>query len=170
MGYLMSTQPSQPTQPGQSSGDGAAAAGAPATRDVPPAIIRGVMLTKVGAALALVNALIVAIAPLPADVTGVEGAASTYRVVAIVSGLIGAAVWWWMATMNAQGRNWARVLVTIGWALSALGLLWAFSGVAPALSVGLQIVTVVLGGYILFGCFYRPEASEYYQRMAQVRR
>jgi len=40
----------------------------------------------------------------------------------IVSGIIGALIWLWMAWKNRAGRNWARVVATVFFALSCLGL------------------------------------------------
>jgi hypothetical protein len=40
----------------------------------------------------------------------------------IVVGIIGALVWLWMAWKNRAGRNWARVVVTVLFALSCLDL------------------------------------------------
>jgi hypothetical protein len=40
----------------------------------------------------------------------------------IVIGIIGALAWLWIAWKNGAGRNWARVLATVFFALSCLGL------------------------------------------------
>ena len=40
--------------------------------------------------------------------------------VAIVSGLVVPALWLWMARANGQGRNWARILSTVVFALATL--------------------------------------------------
>ena len=41
---------------------------------------------------------------------------------AIVSGLVGIALWLWMARANGQGRNWARILSTVLFGLATLDL------------------------------------------------
>ena len=48
---------------------------------------------------------------------------------AVVSGVIGVALWLWMARKNEQGKNWARILSTVlfalaGWLWLAIGALW----------------------------------------------
>ncbi len=42
---------------------------------------------------------------------------------AIVSGLVVAALWLWMARANGQGRNWARILATVLFGLATLELI-----------------------------------------------
>ena len=50
--------------------------------------------------------------------------------VVIVIGLIGPALWLWMARADGQGRNWARTLSTVLFALATLRLVgWIRNGV-----------------------------------------
>ena len=46
--------------------------------------------------------------------------------VAIVSLLVPVALWLWMARANGQGRNWARILSTVLFALATLELISVF--------------------------------------------
>ena len=51
----------------------------------------------------------------------------------IVVGLVGIALWLWMARANGQGRNWARILSTVLFVLATLQLISDFQrAVSPA--------------------------------------
>ena len=59
---------------------------------------------------------------------------------AIVSGLVVAALWLWMARANGQGRNWARILATVLFGLATLELIRQYPGS--------QLGHLVLGGQV----------------------
>ncbi len=59
---------------------------------------------------------------------------------AIVSGLVVAALWLWMARANGQGRNWARILATALFGLATLELIRQY----PSSRLG----HLVLGGQV----------------------
>jgi hypothetical protein len=61
--------------------------------------------------------------------------------VAIVSGLVVPVLWLWMARANGRGRNWARIVSTVLFAVATLQLPGAFA--AP-------VIPVVFGAW-LFG-------------------
>ena len=46
----------------------------------------------------------------------------------VVVGLIGIALWIWMAQMNKRGRNWARITSTVFFALDTLGAIGGLAG------------------------------------------
>ena len=47
--------------------------------------------------------------------------------VAVVSGVIGAALWLWMARANSQGRNWARITSSVLFALATVDMFGVLS-------------------------------------------
>jgi len=51
---------------------------------------------------------------------------------AIVGGLIGAGLWIWMAQSNKAGKNWARILSTVLFAISTISTLASLAGSALA--------------------------------------
>jgi hypothetical protein len=81
--------------------------------------------------------------------------------VEIVGGLVGIALWLWMARANSQGRNWARVLSTVLLALATLELV-SFSE-APTL-LGLIFWTPTwLVGLTAVWLLWRPASSAFFQ-------
>ena len=81
----------------------------------------------------------------------------------IVVGIIGVGLWLWMARMNLRGRNWARILGTVFFAIDTLDLLGVFRGSANAISAVFAIVTwlVGLGAVIML---WRRESTAYFKR------
>ena len=87
---------------------------------------------------------------------------------AVVSGIIGIALWLWMAAANGKGRKWARVLATIFFALSVLGMLGSLAQHPPVLSLIISVISVILGAYIIY-LLYRPESTQYYAAQSAPR-
>jgi uncharacterized membrane protein (DUF2068 family) len=81
---------------------------------------------------------------------------------AVIVGLIGVGLWLWMAWANGNGKKWARIVATVFFGLFVLSTLASLVQHPPALSLIASIVTLVLGGYIIY-LLYRPESGEYYQ-------
>ena len=81
----------------------------------------------------------------------------------IVVGIIGVGLWVWMARMNLKGRNWARILGTVFFAIDTLDLLAVFRGSTGAISAVFAIVTwlVGLGAVIML---WRRESTAYFKR------
>src|SRR5262244_3100928 len=59
---------------------------------------------------------------------------------AIVSGVIGVALWLWMARANGQGKNWARILSTVLFGLATLDLFGVLSQPKTALGFGVTVL------------------------------
>jgi hypothetical protein len=91
-----------------------------------------------------------------------DSAVTLAMVSGIVAGLIGVALWLWMASVNGKGRKWARIVATVFFAFSVLNFLGSFLQPTPALSRILGIVMLALGAYILY-LLYRPESTQYYE-------
>ena len=66
----------------------------------------------------------------------------------IVLGLVVTALWLWMARANGQGRNWARILSTVLFALAALQLRGAFT--QPVSHAGSGATVLYYGATALF--------------------
>jgi hypothetical protein len=166
-----------PPDYGQAQGGAYGTAG-PVTQ--PPAIKQAVMLMKVGAVLSVLS-LIVALATMgnirdlirqsaansgtPISEDAVNAAATVGLVVAVLVGLIGAALWLWMASANGKGRKWARIVATVFFVLSLLSLVSNLAGGrTPVFSLVLGVITVLLGGYIVF-LLYKKESTAFYDAM-----
>jgi hypothetical protein len=81
---------------------------------------------------------------------------------AIVSGLIGIGLWLWMAKMNGQGKNWARVLSTVLFGLATLDLFGVFSQPTTLIGLVFPVLTwlIGLGAVILL---WRRDSSEFFK-------
>jgi hypothetical protein len=144
---------------------------APATR--PPAMDQAVLLMKVGAALSAIGLLLSlfmrdavrdAVEKSSSSLTPeqVDSAVTIGTVTGIVFGLIGVGLWLWMASATGRGRSWARVVATVFFGLSVLGLLSTVIQPGPVLSKLLTVVSTLLGAYIIV-LLYKKESSEFYR-------
>ena len=80
--------------------------------------------------------------------------------VVIVIGLIGPALWLWMARANGQGRNWARILSTVLFGLATLRLAgWIKDGVALFLVAALTWLV----GLAVVWLLWRPASSAFFK-------
>ena len=89
----------------------------------------------------------------------------------IVLGLIGIALWLWMARANGQGRNWARILSTVLFGLATLQLghpqpqgSSAGFGVT-VLYYGFAVLSVAawLAGAVAVWLLWRPASSAFFK-------
>jgi hypothetical protein len=87
----------------------------------------------------------------------------------IVVGLIGIALWLWMARANGQGRNWARVLSTVLFVLATLQLFSDLQHVvSPAGTIEpvLGLLGAMLGwlpGLSAVWLLWRPASSAFFK-------
>ena len=86
----------------------------------------------------------------------------------VVLGLIGVALWLWMAAVNGRGRKWGRVVATVFFGLSVLSLLGSLVQKPPVLSLVLGLVSLLLGAYIIV-LLYKRESTEYYEAQSAPR-
>jgi hypothetical protein len=113
-------------------------------------------------------------------------------VIAIVVGIMGVLVWLWIAWKNRTGRNWARIVATVLFALSCMGLPQLLTGgrlsTVPSTFTAADGATIALppldipawliaGGvvYWLFGLaiiilLWQRGASRYYDAVSLSRR
>jgi hypothetical protein len=113
-------------------------------------------------------------------------------VIAIVVGIMAALIWLWIAWKNRAGRNWARVVATVLFALSCLGLPELLTGghlstmpstftsadgatiavpplAIPAWLIAAAVVSWLLGLAIIILLWQRA-ASRYYEAVSLSRR
>jgi len=81
---------------------------------------------------------------------------------AVVSGVIGVALWLWMAQKNGQGRNWARILSTVLFGLATLDMFGVLSQPKTVLGLVFPVLTwlIGLGAVILL---WRRESTEFFK-------
>jgi hypothetical protein len=81
---------------------------------------------------------------------------------AVVSGVVGVALWLLMARKNGQGKNWARVLSTVLFALATLDLFGVVSQPKTVLGLVFPLLTWLIGlGAIVF--LWRRESTEFFK-------
>ena len=154
-------------------------------RPLAPAPVRtAVKLMYAGAAVSTVNlisALVFIIGGNKAGHAEVNGhilaAAQASRLdpvlvtVAIVDGLVVVALWLWMARASGQGRNWARVMSTVLFALAALQLIGQASLQQPVGHVGFAVVVfgvivpvlAVAVGLAAVWLLWRPASTAFFK-------
>ena len=107
----------------------------PVRRPVPAPVRTAVKLMYAGAAISAVTAIIM-LALIPAIKAALRTAnpsltagqvrdVNVLITLAIVFGLVTAALWLWMARANGQGKNWARIVSTALFGLATLELIRA---------------------------------------------
>lgn len=165
--------PQIPYQPG----------GPQATLVRPRAISQAVLLMRVGAVLSVVTGLVsltsrdsvrdlvreqVSKRASPISASDVDLLVNVAMVVAVITGLLGAALWLWMAWANGRGAAWARIVATILFGFSLLSALLSVFQPQPAASRLLDVAEVLLGAYIIV-LLYRPESTEFYRARSAPR-
>jgi hypothetical protein len=72
------------------------------------------------------------------------------------------ALWLWMARKNGQGKNWARTLSTVLFALATVDLFGVLSQPKTVLGLVFPVLTWLIGlGAIVF--LWRRESTEFFK-------
>jgi hypothetical protein len=142
-------------------------------RPAPSSIQTAVKLMYAGAALSALS-FIIGLATLgslkqaiikasktPLTATQLHTAQVVGIVTIVILGLIGIALWIWMARANGAGKSWARIVSAVLFGLNTLGLV---SAVARPAAVGTKIFELLgwvagLGATIYL---WRKDSSEYF--------
>jgi len=139
----------------------------------PPAVLNAVKLMYVGAAVSTVS-LIISLASIGGTKDAIRKARpsltatqvnqlNTFIIaLAVVSGVIGVALWLWMARANGQGKNWARILSSVLFLLATVDLFGVLSQPKTALGFVFPVLTwlVGLGAVVLL---WRKESTEFFK-------
>jgi hypothetical protein len=170
----------QPYPGGDQSPQQSAQFEAPVARAVPQSVTRAVQVMYVGALASLVGVILDLLTRHSLRTYISEHATrngkrltaaqvgDTYHaelVVLVVVGLIGIALWIWMAQMNKRGRNWARVTSTVFFALNTLGAIGGLAGGAVtggSVNRFYGLVVWVIGGIAIILLWQRT-SSEYFK-------
>ena len=143
---------------------------------VPQSITRAVQLMYAGAAASLIG-IIVALTTLSSiksqihqrnlnlSPTQINNAEHVAIGILIASGLIGAALWLWMAQSCKAGKNWARIVSTVLFAIETINVLAGTRTAAVASGGASRIYSIVIWliglGAIIF--LWRRSSTEYFQ-------
>lgn len=117
----------------------------------PPSILNAVKLMYAGAGISVLAAIINLF---------VSSGTASFKSGQIVGGLIGVALWLWMAQMNKRGQSWARILSTVLFGIFTLFFLAALALVGfPGAILSLIEWGVALTATILI---WQKASSAYY--------
>ncbi len=143
----------------------------------PPSMRTAVMLMRAGAGLSAIYlvATLIFIGSLKDDIRSqlqesdanytqsqLNPAFTAYFISVVVFGLIGIALWLWMASANGKGKRWARTTATV---LGAFNILLSVLTLVAGNGTPLSVLFTVLNLVIAIGALwylYRPDASRYY--------
>ena len=144
----------------------------------PPTVQNAVKLMYAGAAVSTVS-LIVSLVDIGGTKPAIRKARPSLTVaqvnqlntfiisLAIISGVVGIALWLWMARANGQGRSWARILSTVLFGLATLDLFGVVSQPKTLLGLVFPVLTWLLGlGAVVL--LWRKQSSEFFQPRAMV--
>jgi hypothetical protein len=139
----------------------------------PPSVLNAVKLMYAGAAVSFIS-LVISLT----DISGTKAAIRKARPdltatqvnqlngfiigVSIVSGLVGIGLWLWMSWASRQGKNWARILCTVLFALATLDLFGVFSEPKTALALVFPLLIWLLGLGAVF-LLWRPDSTRFFK-------
>jgi len=144
----------------------------------PQPVLQAVKLMYVGAAVSTVSLIISLV-----DISGTKSAIRKARPsltaaqvnqlntfiisLAVVSGVVGIALWLWMARANGQGKNWARILSTVLFGLTTLDLIGVFSQPKTVLGLIFPVLTWLVGLGAVW-LLWRKESSAFFKPAGMV--
>jgi hypothetical protein len=147
----------------------------PATRPpVPQSITRAVQLMYAGAAASLIG-IIIALTTLSSiksqiisknptlTTTQVNNAEHVAIGILIASGLLGAALWLWMAQSCKAGKNWARIVSTVLFAIQTINVLAGASAVASGGASRIYSIVIWLIGLGAIIFLWQRSSTEYFK-------
>ncbi|MFY9648545.1 hypothetical protein [Trebonia sp.] len=147
----------------------------PATRPpVPQSITRAVQLMYAGAAASLIG-IIIALTTLSSiksqiisknpslTTTQVNNAQHVAIGVLIASGLIGAALWLWMAQSSKAGKNWARIVSTVLFAIETINVVAGASAISSGGASRIYSIVIWLIGLGAIIFLWQRSSTEYFK-------
>jgi len=140
----------------------------------PPSVLRAVQVMYAGAAASLIGIIIdmTTLSSTKSEImrrnpsltaTQVANAEHVAIGLFIVSGLLGAGLWIWIAQMSKAGRNWARIVGTVLFAIDTVSV---FVGAAAGPGGGASRVYSILVWVIGLGAvilLWQRASSEYFR-------
>jgi hypothetical protein len=144
----------------------------------PQSVANAVKLMYAGAAVSTVS-LIVSLVDISGTKAAIRKARPSLSVtqvnqlntfiisLAIISGVIGIALWLWMARANGQGRNWARIVSTVLFGLATLDLFGVVSQPKTLLGLVFPLLTWLIGAGAVF-LLWRGESTAFFHPQTLV--
>ena len=155
-------------------GEGAPSSEPSAPASVPQSVLRAVQFMYAGAAVSLIG-IIVDMTTLSSTRSAILKAHPTYTTAQlntaqhfaigefIAGGLIGAALWLWMAQSCRAGKGWARVVSTVFFGIDTLSVLVGATALAGGGATWLYGVLVWLIGLAAVVLLWRRSSSDYFR-------
>jgi hypothetical protein len=150
---------------------------APPEAPAPQPVLNAVKLMYAGAALSAIE-IIIGLTTIGSLKSAIRSAYPNYTdnqvhtaevagiAIAVVIGLIAIGLWLWMAWANGRGRNWARIVATVLFALNTIDLLTLVARPHSVISLVLAILVWLAGlGAIYF--LWQRDSSAYFQARSQ---
>ena len=142
----------------------------------PPSVVRAVQVMYAGAAASLIGIIVdmTTLSSTRAEIirrnpsltaTQVSNAEHVAIGLFIVSGLLGAALWFWIAQMSKAGRNWARIVGTVLFGIDTISV---FAGAAAGPGGGatrIYSILIWLIGLAAVILLWQRASSQYFRRV-----
>jgi hypothetical protein len=152
----------------------------PSRPAIPQTVVRAAQAMYVGAAASLIGIIIdmTTLSSTKAEIikrnpsltpTQVNNAEHFAIGIFIVEGLIGAALWLWMAQSAKAGKNWARIVSSVLFGLETIGVLAGAAAVASGGAVRIYGIVVWLIGLVAIVLLWRRQSSEYFKSASAPR-
>jgi hypothetical protein len=152
----------------------------PSRPPVPQSVMRAAQVMYAGAAASLIGIVIdmTTLASTKSEIikrqptltpTQVNNAEHFVVGVFIVEGLIGAALWLWMAQSCKAGKNWARIVSTVLFGLETIGVLAGAAAVASGGAVRIYGIVLWLIGLAAIVLLWQRQSSEYFKSASAPR-
>jgi hypothetical protein len=150
----------------------------PVRPPAPPTIVKAVKLMYTGAAVSTVS-LIVSLVSIGGTKSEIRKARPNLTVtqvnqlntfiiaLALLSGIVGIALWLWMARANSQGKSWARIVSTVLFCLATLDLVGVLGEPKTLLGLIFPLLTWLLGLGAVF-LIWRAQSTAYYKPRGAV--
>ncbi|MGH3248222.1 MAG: hypothetical protein ACRDOI_18765 [Trebonia sp.] len=150
----------------------------PTPADAPQSVARAVRFMYLGAAASLIG-IIVDMTTLSATKTAIINSSPTLTPtqvnnaehvaigIFIAGGLIGAALWVWMAQSSRAGKGWARIVSTVLFGIDTISLLASIGGASTASGGGptrIYGIVVWLIGLAAIILLWQRASTDYFRR------
>jgi len=140
----------------------------------PPSVVRAVQVMYAGAAASLIGIIIdmTTLSSTKSEImrrnpsltaTQVANAEHVAIGLFIVSGLLGAGLWIWIAQMSKAGKNWARIVGTVLFAIDTISVFAGAATVPGAGATRIYSIVVWLIGLAAVILLWQRASSDYFR-------
>jgi len=140
----------------------------------PPSVVRAVQVMYAGAAASLIGIIInmTTLSSTKSEIikqhpswtaTQVTNAQHVAIGLFIVGGLLGAALWFWIAQMSKAGRNWARIVGTVLFAIDTISVFAGAATVPGGGATRIYSILVWLIGLAAVILLWQRASSDYFR-------